>query len=252
MKVSPTGYMHRPRGHQSGFTLIEMSIAMAIALFLLAGLFTIVEGTRRTYGNQNLLAQLQDNERLAMTLVTDVVQAAGYFPDPTANTAVGSLPPITIGAAAIAAGQAIFGTYTVADPGDTLTLRYTTSAADTLINCVGVTAANSYVSTFSVVGGYLVCSPTNGGTASQLVNGLIRMDVWYGVKRDFTVDNYNVDTYLRANAMTAADWGNVSSVKVMLTFKNPLAGQAGQTSAASQTIQFTRIIAIMNRAGIKT
>jgi type IV pilus assembly protein PilW len=253
MKASSRGYLHRNAVPQSGFTLIEMSIAMAVALFLLAGLFTIVQGTRKTYGNQNLLAQLQDNQRLAMTLVTDVVQAAGYFPDPTINTSIASLPAITIGASAVVAGQAVVGTYSAADPGDSLTIRYTTANADTIINCVGATntsgANQAYVNTFSVnASGQLTCSSTSGGTVYPLVNGVTRMDVWYGVKRDFTVDNYNVDTYLRANAMSAADWSNVSSVKVMLTFKNPMATQPGQAA----TIPFTRIIAVMNRAGVKS
>ncbi|MDB6046824.1 MAG: putative type 4 fimbrial biosis transrane pilW-related protein precursor [Gammaproteobacteria bacterium] len=256
MKATSTQYLRRDSGRQSGFTLIEMSIAMAVALFLLAGLFSIVQGTRTTYGNQNSLAQLQDGERLAMTLVTDVVQASGYFPDPHTYTAAQFLQPITVGAASVAAGQTISGTYSTADPGDSLTVRYTTASGDNIINCVGGTnttgAPASYVNTFQVVGGYLVCSPTNGGAVSQLVNGLTRMDVWYGVKRDFTVSDYSVDTYVRANAMTVADWSNISSVKVLLTFKNPLFGQPGQTSVASQTIQFTRIVAVMNRAGVKS
>src|SRR5207302_8775414 len=75
----------------SGYTLVELMVALAIALFLLGGLFTIVQGTRTTYGNQSQLAQLQDNERLTMTLITDMIHAAGYFPYPQKHTAATSL-----------------------------------------------------------------------------------------------------------------------------------------------------------------
>ena len=64
---------------QRGFSLVELSIAILIALFLLGGLVTLVMGTRRTNATQSALSQLQDNERIAMTLITNVVQQAGYY-----------------------------------------------------------------------------------------------------------------------------------------------------------------------------
>jgi type IV pilus assembly protein PilW len=243
--------MSARRRRQRGFSLIELSVAVAIAIFLMAGLLTILQNVRRTQTNQTLLAQLHDNQRLAMTLISDVVQAAGYFPDPTANTLTGALPAITISGTNVAAGQALYGTYNAADPGDTLTVRFTTASSDTIINCIGGTntsGANvAYVNTFSVIGGQLSCS-LNGAAAASVIGGLTRMDVRYGVKRNLAVDDNNVDTYLQANQMTAADWSNVSSLKVRLTFNNPLAGQGGQPA----TIRFTRVIAVMARAGVKT
>ncbi len=60
---------------QGGFTLVELMVATTIAVFLLGGLFATVQSTRRAYGNQNLLSQLQDNERLAMSLMaSDIFQ----------------------------------------------------------------------------------------------------------------------------------------------------------------------------------
>jgi type IV pilus assembly protein PilW len=250
MIVLPARRIRRLSHRPSGFTLIELMVAIAVALFLVGGLLVILQNVGRTRNNQALLAQLQDNQRTAMTLITDIVQAAGYFPDPTANTLTGSLPEITVSEATVAAGQSLYGTHVDADPGDTLTARFTMASGDTIINCIGGTntsgAVARYVNTFSVTGGRLACS-LNGAAASPLVEGIKRMDVRYGVKRNTTDDNNNVDTYLRADQMAAADWGNVSSVKVRLTFDNPLAGQAGQPA----TIQFTRTIAVMARTGVK-
>jgi type IV pilus assembly protein PilW len=98
-----------------------------------------------------------------------------------------------------------------------------------------------------VVNNQLVCS-LNGAAAVPLVTGIKRMDVKYGVKRDFSTDNSNVDTYLQAKELTAADWNNVSSIRVRLTFINPLANQPGQPA----TFKFTRVVAVMARAGVKT
>ena len=257
MKTSTVLPAPRAARWQSGYTLVELMVALAIALFLLGGLFTIVQGTRTTFGNQNQLAQLQDNERLAMTLVTDVIQAAGYFPDPTINTAAGSLPPV----GPFQAGQAIAGQRNATAPEDSITVRYTTNPNDGMINCTGTSnttgAPAQYMNTFSITNTgpnnspQLLCTLSVNGVANApaaLVNGVQNLQIWYGVKRDFTVDNDNVDTYLRADQMSNADWGNLTAVRVILTFSNPLAGQPGQPP----TVVFERVIDIMNRAGVKT
>ena len=75
-----------------GFTFVEIMIAMALGLFLIGGLLTLVQAMRRTSTNQSGLSQLQDNERMAMQLVTDVVQSTGYFTNPVLNTAAGQFP----------------------------------------------------------------------------------------------------------------------------------------------------------------
>ena len=65
-----------------GFTLLEILIALFIGLFLMVALITIVQANRTVFGNQNKLTQMQDGERMAMTMIADVVQSAGYFPRP--------------------------------------------------------------------------------------------------------------------------------------------------------------------------
>ena len=76
---------------------------------------------------------------------------------------------------------------------------------------------------------------------------MTNLEVWYGVKTNGAITTNNVDSYLRAGAaMTAANWQNVTSVKVRLTFTNPLFGQPGQAA----TVQITRIIAVMQRAAL--
>src|ERR1700730_5733873 len=152
MNTHSTHTDRRARGHQRGFTLVELSVAMLIGLFLLGGLLTLVQDMRRTFGNQNQLGQLQDNERLAMTLITDIIQAAGYYPNPTFYLPATALPaqaPFP----ALAAGQALTGTHNPAPPGDTITVQFLTLPNDGIINCQGLTnttgAPQIYVNRFS-------------------------------------------------------------------------------------------------------
>jgi hypothetical protein len=44
------------------------------------------------------------------------------------------------------------------------------------------------------------------------------------------------------------DWSKVLSVKIQLTFTNPMANQPGQPA----TIQFTRVVDVMNKTGVST
>ena len=100
----------RRSNRQQGFTLLEIMIAMAIGLFLVGALLTIVQSNKAVFLNQNQLVQLQDSERMAMTLMAEVIQEAGYFPDPTTNTVGGTL----IANGAFANSQAITGGYVAA------------------------------------------------------------------------------------------------------------------------------------------
>ena len=54
-----------------------MMVAIALGLFLVGGLLTLVQAMSRSNTNQAGLSQLQDNERMAMQLVTDVVSRWG-------------------------------------------------------------------------------------------------------------------------------------------------------------------------------
>jgi type IV pilus assembly protein PilW len=256
------------RNTHRGFTLIELLVAVMIGLFLVGGLLTLVQAMRRTATMQSGLSQLQDNERMTTTLMTDVIQSTGYFPSPLVNSAATEFP---VTGSFTVAGQAIVGSgsYGAAAPGDSISVRYASAGGDGVINCSGGTSAvaATFTNTFSVDAfGNLNCalSVNVSGTitnstiqliSGQVVNGLVvagvtNLQVYYGVQTNIAAANSSVDTYLDATAVTAGNyWGNVISVMLTLTYVNPLSGQAGQTST---TIPFTRVVDVMQKTGVTT
>jgi type IV pilus assembly protein PilW len=246
---------------QRGFTLVELMVTVAIALFLLGGLVTILQNVRATYNNQQSLAQLQDQQRFAMTVLTDVIQAGGYYPDPLGMTPGSALPA----AGAYQVGQAFTGSQGGAGVPDSVGVRYVTAGQDGVILCDGSSnnAAQGvpqlYTNVFTVVPpapgvpGQLLCALNGANPPLALVSGVQGLSIYYGVKRNPAITDYNVDTYLTANQMLLAgpngnDWLNISSVRIILTFTNPLTGQPGQ----QPTITFERVIEVMARAGVHT
>jgi type IV pilus assembly protein PilW len=249
----------RGSGHaQSGFTLVELMVATTIAVFLLGGLFASLQSTRSAFQNQSALAQLQDNQRLAMTLMADVIESGGYYPNPRTNDAATVMP---VAGSFATGGQAIFGTYSAAAPGDTVTIRFgagwTGTVSDNVMNCLGGTNTTMapydlFVSKFHVdtATNALWCQATtaNGTVVKDvlLVNGIQNMSILYGVTRNVGSGTGScADTYLRADQMTNTDWTNVCSVRVTLTFTNTL----NSVNANVTPITISRTIAVMSTVG---
>jgi type IV pilus assembly protein PilW len=263
-----------------GFTLVELMVALLIALFLMGGMVTMVQAMRSAYGAQSGLSQLQDDQRMAMTFISNVIQSAGYFvfTPATPNTAAASLPAL---APFAAAGQSVFGTGSgTANPAqNSISVRYMTAGGDGITNCAGGTStvAATFMNTLFIDGqGNLKCTvttitgaATTGPTTTtlisgttlngNLVRGVVGLQIYYGVQTN-PANATSVDTYLDAVGVSATTgggpyWmtpnslGNVISVKVTLTFINPLYGQPGQ---ANQNIAFTRLINVMNKTGAST
>jgi len=248
MKRLPSRSIRAAR-RQRGMGLVELLVVMLISLFMMMGLFSIVYGTRTNYMAQNQLSQLQDSERLAMNLISNVVQTGGYFPNPATTTAAAALPPATIAGIAFASGQAISGV-----AGDQIYVRYVAGTNDGIMDCNGQTnttgAALTDVNTFYVNGSQqLVCQViANGvpGAVQPVVNGVTGMAVMYGVdvNADLSADEYQ--TAAQVNA--AGAWNNVVSVRVTLTFANALAGAAAPGAGAAPQPTLTRVIDLLNKS----
>lgn len=224
---------------QRGLSLISLMVAMTIGLFLLAGLFDIWMQTRQSFTAQGKLAQLQDNERMALTMLSNSLQAAGFYPIADNYAATLPSPLLTLTGVFPAtspfttAGQFIYGQASASSgASDTLVVRYVSDG--TTLDCQGQAEPDQYlvVNTYTVTNNYLTCQVqtaqpntitlTNNGT-QNLISGVSLFTTQYGLD----INNQgSVQRYATA-AGAAPYWANVRSVRVQLTFLNPMSG-AGQ------------------------
>lgn len=257
-------HTYSSRSAQRGYSLVEVSVAMVIALFLLGGFLTVLQGTRKTSTSQTLLAQLQDNERISMTMISAVVESAGYYPNAETLKIDTELPATAL---FTKIGQVVTGGHNaVAALGDTVTVRFKAGAGEDVIDCTGQSNTGGGATVmkenqFSIhqdsaaTPPYLACSLDNGATFVKLVNNVQSLTVLYGVNTSAVDENTTsgaVDAYLTSDQMTPLYWTNVCSIKLILTFTNPLYRINGQppTPGQPQTIQFGRVIGIMSRLGV--
>jgi type IV pilus assembly protein PilW len=249
-------------GRQHGFNLVELMVAIAVAVFLLIGLFSILQNTRHTNSDQTALAQLQDNERFAMSIITEMVESAGYYTGAPTNTPETQLP--VDGATFPTAGQAISGGGNNAQ-GDVLVARFQTALSDGVQSCMGRSNTSNptqiFKNTFLVnTSNQLICSDANGVTGVALVNNIVSMNIRWGVNSSSTQANSYcpADTYYTSATIPAFPslaWSNVCTVEVTLVFVNPMYQPIPGgpiTPGQPATVRFVKVISVMSKAGNNT
>jgi type IV pilus assembly protein PilW len=257
-----------------GYTLTEVMIAITLSVFLLMGLFTILQQTRNASNETSGLSQLQDDERVAMTVLTNIIREAGYTPraDGSDATLLAADSPVFK-----YAGQLFIGG-TSAVAGDQLTMRYVLDTNDTTLTCTGGTntgAKQVFKEIFEINntnGLGLYCSPGNGSAEVPLVFNAVNLTFQFAVNTTSAssttaanavgpngeashIMGYGcpADTYILTASMSEWDWTNVCAVKVDITFLNPLyqpAGQPQPTPGQPQYITFERVISVLSKTGV--
>jgi hypothetical protein len=65
---------------ESGTTVVEIAVGLAVGAVLVAGILTLVEQAQKNYMHSSEAADLQQNLRVGMDRVTRLIQAAGVNP----------------------------------------------------------------------------------------------------------------------------------------------------------------------------
>lgn len=212
---------------ESGFSLIELMIAMFLGLFILAGISQVNISSKKTYQVTTFSAGLQEDLRAATNDLHKMIRITGYKSSPAQSNNLSFVADATFPGT----GQVITGKDGLAvQDSDSLTLRFQGSGDgagvpdNDIVDCLGnaLDANDIAVITFDIDQNNLRCTSQNETLANtqtiKLVENVDNMQVLYGIDTDN--DNY-ANHYINATNVTAgALWQNVVSVRVALLLKS--------------------------------
>jgi prepilin-type N-terminal cleavage/methylation domain-containing protein len=228
---------------QSGYTLIELLISISLGLAMMSVAMQYLVGSSASFNATESASRIQENGRFALSMITDELRMAGYG-DPNNGprpgyfytTACGAFNPCTANGANT-------------DP-DRIAVWYDPPADDgTETDCTGSALGASaqvanlfYLDTSAEGVSSLMCRgfdlSTNDWNASAqpLIDGVDNMQILYGI------DNGGTFSYISADAMTAANWGAIASVRLVLLVSTGLEdGSSGQDTRTYELVDTPEI-----------
>jgi len=140
----------------SGFTLIEILMVLAITAIVLSAIYTAFQSQHKTYITQEAVAEMQQNLRAAMYLMTREIRMAGFDPTGLADAGIGDTSTATV----INFTEDIRGD-NAGDPSD------------------GVTDDPNENITYSLAGNNLVRASVDGGPQSVVAENISALNFFY-------------------------------------------------------------------------
>lgn len=209
-----------------GLTLIELMVAIALGLILVAVVIQIYIGSRATYNKQEDLSRLQENGRVALEIIGRSARIAGFKSNPT-NALTGPLLPTS--------PLEIEGTAGLANVSDSLNIRFQGSgngagvADGSVVNCLGTaidatqialetTFNRFYIANNPAGRPSLFCDITNNSIDDgvEVISAIEHLRFLYGVD---TSGDFIADFYVPAGAVS--NWNQVVSLRIGLIAATP-------------------------------
>ena len=230
------------KAKNSGFSLIELMVAMFIGLFLLTGIATSYLSSKKTSVERNEFSVLEDNGRLALEFLSKAIEHTGY--SPARNTPeyqfISSAPSIVVdncsdGTANILDSSILKVTEDKAT-GDSIGIVYH-GDSNLFTDCSGGVLPNvcrlnpiltaspfpdaaKIYSSFYVdsVKNNLMCAGSRSSQPEVIAEGIENIQYLYGLD---TVDDDEIkaDRYVPASSI-GTNWNNVVSVQIALLVRS--------------------------------
>jgi len=188
--------------YQTGFSLIEMMVAMLIGLFLMGGVISVYMSSSQSSKINDTLRTMQENGRFALGSLKNGIQMAGFIDNYDPSVLVNPFPS--------------------ANNSD-LTVRFQSDTDCTGASTLGLAAPDTGFAEnkFEInASGELICTGNAGGVGNPvtIIEGVDQMRILYGLDDD---NDGITDRYLDAASVTATGIANVwrdriNSVRIAL------------------------------------
>jgi type IV pilus assembly protein PilW len=199
---------HPHPGKHSGFTIVEIMVALVISLILLLGVIQIFMASKATYTMQSGAARLQENARFALDFMSRSLGMAGgpsvvnaiNVADTHDNYSSQTFSPAT-------------GTILPVAASDTISVNYIAATDCQGEATVGGVATDIYFVAVDTADPdpipNLYCN--NGGDSQPLVEGVDNLQILYGQDIQGGPDGI-ADRYV--SAANVSNWNQIASIRV--------------------------------------
>jgi len=219
------------RSKQTGITLVEIMVSLAVSMFILSGVIGVFIGNKQSFRVQQNMAAIQENGRFALDAITRSTRMAGFQGVDAGEWVLG---PLTTAYGGV---DALSGTDGAGTASDTITLVYSAPDANQ-VDCQGnyTTAGNLVYATYSIATtattSDLQCSTAANGTgAVTLVEDIENMQFLYGIDTD---GDSVANKYDSISGITAAD--DIVAIKIAMLARSPDDNVALATESRTRTL----------------
>lgn len=188
---------------QQGLSLIEIMVAMALSLILLAGVSQIFLSSKTSYNLQDGLGRLQENARFALDILSHSISLTAYS---------GTLSPLDNALDSTNSKENFSPNpnlgFTVANnnASDTIEVHYKSNT-----DCLGNATGGEAHDRFYVNGSNLMCLGNGSATPGVIAEGIENLQILYG---EDTNNDAIANVYVNADNVT--DWNAIVSVRVAI------------------------------------
>jgi len=221
--------------NERGFSLVEIMIASSLSLVLIAGVLQIYQSSKTTYNLQNELADLQENERIALSVLTTNIRMTGFARDVPVFPFIDTVDdPVNTSFKLTQDGG---GTNN-----DRITIKFQSNT-----DCLGedTSGVGFAVNTFFIENEELKCrgngtatggNPTTvAGTAQPLASNIESMQILYGVNTSSNATDSAPNRYVNiGDSALASDMSNVTGVRIALLIRS-----SGSVKPQTESADFT-------------
>ncbi len=144
-----------------GFSLVELMVAVVIALVAMLAAISLYSSTRQTYRIQGMQSRLSEDGRFAISMLTRVIQQAGFRTNPATSMGATIVPDATA-------------------PSSKFTVQFVGDGTNT-IDCNGAAAVGAQSLVVGLSGTSLQCGTTDWIAPSGNGTEIVSFRVEYGI-----------------------------------------------------------------------
>lgn len=197
---------------QTGFTLVEIMLAITLSLILIAGVVQVYLSSKTSFRVQNQLSRLQENQRISVEFLQRDIRQAGFKPFDRDDQSP------------IPADSRIVVVDGGGNTSDTITVQYTSNT-----DCLGQAtpdgmAINEYFIDMDDEGNSLnrlMCRGNGNGNAQPIADGISNMQILLGQNSVLSNDSFQMasaDFYVNRTAITSMN--NIVSIRIALLIQS--------------------------------